>query len=91
MGQLNGGCLNQLREFETHGYSNSKIRENIKSILGESRIMSFINLLRDSLWPGGQLKVTDIARTPEEKARTRDEANRKLSALVPGACRKVPL
>lgn len=46
--------------------------------------MSFINLFRDSLWPGGQLKAASVARTPEDKARTRDEANRKLSALVPG-------
>lgn len=46
--------------------------------------MSYINLLRDNLWPGGKLKPQGIPRTAEEKIRTRDEANRKLSSLVPG-------
>jgi sorting nexin-25 len=46
--------------------------------------MPMINMFRDALWPGGQRKSPSILRTPEEKTRTRDEANRKLSALVPG-------
>jgi hypothetical protein len=73
-------------KFKTYRNLTSKIRENVKFIFGETRIMSFINLFRDSLWPGGQLKAANASRTPEEKARTRDEANRKLSALVPGTC-----
>jgi sorting nexin-25 len=48
--------------------------------------MSVINMFRDALWPGGQRKLATSLRTPEEKTRTRDEANRKLSALVPGTC-----
>lgn len=55
----------------------------------ESRIMRTIDLFRDSLWPGGQLKPNGTPRSPEEKSRTRDEANRKLSALVPG--KQLPL
>lgn len=50
----------------------------------ESRIMRTIDLFRDSLWPGGQLKPYAAPRSPDEKTRTRDEANRKLSALIPG-------
>lgn len=46
--------------------------------------MPLVNLFRDALWPGGQLKSQHLPRTPEEKAHTRDDANRKLSALVPG-------
>lgn len=46
--------------------------------------MSYVNIFRDSLWPGGQLKPSGVPRTAEERLRTRDEANRKLSALVPG-------
>jgi sorting nexin-25 len=64
--------------------SDRKIRENVKGLLSEMRLLSYINLLRDSLWPGGKLKPPDVPRTAEEKIRTRDEANRKLSSLVPG-------
>lgn len=46
--------------------------------------MTFINAFRDGLWPGGSLKPPSIPRTVEEKLHTRDEANRKLSALMPG-------
>lgn len=62
----------------------SKFRENVKALLDESRIVSFITIFRDSLWPGGKLKATGTPRAVEEKLRTRDEANRKLSSLVPG-------
>lgn len=47
--------------------------------------MSYITMLRDGLWPGGQLKAAGSVRTAEERLRSRDEANRKLSALIPGA------
>ncbi|RDB29667.1 Sorting nexin-12 [Hypsizygus marmoreus] len=60
-----------------------KIRENVKALLEESRALSFIKIFRDSLWPGGKLKPPTPPRTSEEKLRTRDEANRKLSSLVP--------
>ncbi|KAJ7040313.1 PhoX domain-containing protein [Mycena alexandri] len=60
-----------------------KIRENVKGLLEESRIMVFVNLFRNGLWPGGKLKPPSVPRTSEEKLRTRDEANRKLSSLVP--------
>ncbi|KAJ7654812.1 sorting nexin C terminal-domain-containing protein, partial [Mycena rosella] len=61
-----------------------KIRENVKGLLEESRIMVFVNLFRNGLWPGGKLKPPSVPRTADEKLRTRDEANRKLSSLVPG-------
>lgn len=68
----------------TYGFLIRKFRETIKSMFEESRIMRTIDLFRDSLWPGGQLKPHSVPRSPDEKSRTRDEANRKLSALVPG-------
>lgn len=61
-----------------------KIRETYKALLAEARIMSFIKLFRDGLWSGGKLKPPGVPRTAEEKLRTRDDANRKLSSLVPG-------
>lgn len=47
-------------------------------------MLSFIKIFRDGLWPGGKLKPPTPPRTLDEKLRTRDEANRKLSSLVPG-------
>ncbi|KAF9074893.1 PXA domain-containing protein [Rhodocollybia butyracea] len=60
-----------------------KIRETLKSFLDEPRIMSYLKIFRDGLWPGGKLKPPGVPRTSEERLRTRDEANRKLSSLVP--------
>ncbi|KAF5385030.1 hypothetical protein D9615_001235 [Tricholomella constricta] len=60
-----------------------KIRENVKSLLEESRVLSFMKIFRDGLWPGGKLKPPSTPRSFEEKLHTRDEANRKLSSLVP--------
>ncbi|KAI0322993.1 PXA domain-containing protein [Amylostereum chailletii] len=60
-----------------------KLRETLTSFLDESHIMGFINIFRDSMWPGGKMKPSSIPRTREERMRTRDDANRKLSALMP--------
>ncbi|KAJ4485767.1 PhoX domain-containing protein [Lentinula aciculospora] len=60
-----------------------KIHETMRSLLDEARIVSYLKIFRDSLWPGGKLKPANVPRTPEERSRTRDEANRKLSSLVP--------
>ncbi|KAF7784145.1 hypothetical protein Agabi119p4_310 [Agaricus bisporus var. burnettii] len=60
-----------------------KIRDMVKGFLEDSKVMSCLSYLKDSLWPGGKLKTPEPPRTAEERLRTRDEANRKLSALVP--------
>ncbi|KAI0652479.1 PXA domain-containing protein [Trametes meyenii] len=60
-----------------------KLRETVKSFLDEPHLMTFINIFRDNLWPSGNLKPPSVPRTVEEKLHTRDEANRKLSALMP--------
>jgi sorting nexin-25 len=46
--------------------------------------MTFIDIFKNGLWPDGRLKTPGTPRTLDEKERTRDEANRKLSALMPG-------
>lgn len=46
--------------------------------------MNFIGTFRDSTWPGGQFRQPSAPRTAEEKAQARDDANRMLSALIPG-------
>ncbi|KAI0364061.1 hypothetical protein BV20DRAFT_1030297 [Pilatotrama ljubarskyi] len=60
-----------------------KLRETVKSFLDEPHLMMFINTFRENMWPGGNLKPPSVPRTVEEKLHTRDEANRKLSALMP--------
>lgn len=60
-----------------------KTRDIVKGLLEESRVMSYIRIFRDGLWPGGKLKPPSAPRSSEEKAHTRDEANRKLSSVVP--------
>jgi sorting nexin-25 len=62
-----------------------KVRDNIRDWFNETQLMRFINIFRDNMWPDGKPKAPGIPRTTEEKIRTRDEANRKLSSLVPGA------
>ncbi|KAI0033978.1 PhoX domain-containing protein [Vararia minispora EC-137] len=62
-----------------------KIRETINIFLDEPHLMSFISVFKDGFWPGGKFKPPGVPRALEEKLRTRDDANRKLSALVPGA------
>lgn len=61
-----------------------KIRDNFKSLLEETQVTSFFSLFRDTLWTGGKRKPPPAPRTSDEKDHTRDEANRKLSALIPG-------
>jgi sorting nexin-25 len=41
-------------------------------------------MFRDSMFPGGQLRPPPPPRSAEEKAQARDDANRMLSALIPG-------
>jgi sorting nexin-25 len=60
-----------------------KVRETVKSTMGPAQIMTLLTMFRDSLWPGGQFRPSAPARTAEEKMHTRDEANRKLSSLIP--------
>lgn len=56
----------------------------MKGSTDETHLTQYLGLFRQALWPGGNLKPPGIPRTREEKARTRDEANRKLTTLMPG-------
>jgi len=70
-----------------HSFANTqvrKLRENARMLLAPPKLTSYFNIFRDNLWPGGIAKPSGVPRTTEEKLKTRDEANRKLSSLVPG-------
>ncbi|PMD48324.1 hypothetical protein L207DRAFT_574999 [Hyaloscypha variabilis F] len=60
-----------------------KVRENVKGFLSEEAIIKYISLLRDSMWPAGQLKRNGKPRTSAEKSKSRTEASLMLATLVP--------
>ena len=80
----------QTKDAGAH-YLDRKIRETLKAYLDEPHLVDYIGKFKDGLWPGGQLKPPSPPRTAEEKLRTRDEANRKLSALMPGTSSPIQL
>ncbi|KAI0396598.1 PXA domain-containing protein [Xylariaceae sp. FL0594] len=60
-----------------------KVRDNMKTLMQEDAIVKYIGLLRDSMWPQGQLNRDRVPRTASEKSRTRREASLMLATLVP--------
>jgi len=56
----------------------------VKGLWEESKVIAYLDLLKEKIWPEGELRSNQSSRTTEEKLRTREEANRKLSSLVPG-------
>ncbi|KAI2468347.1 PXA domain-containing protein [Annulohypoxylon bovei var. microspora] len=60
-----------------------KVRDNFKVLVQEDAVLKYIALLRNSMWPGGQINRNKQPRTPPEKARTRREASLMLATLVP--------
>lgn len=53
-------------------------------LLAPTQLVSYISSLKSGLWPDGQLKPKTPPRTAQEKLATKESANRKLSALMPG-------
>ncbi|KAL5495116.1 TRM8_1 [Sanghuangporus weigelae] len=60
-----------------------KFRETMSYLLDEPHLLSYINIFKDSMWLNGRPKPPEESRSAEERARTRDEANRKLATLLP--------
>ncbi|TVY33047.1 Structural protein [Lachnellula subtilissima] len=60
-----------------------KVRDNVKGFISEEAIIKYVNLLKDSMWPKGQLKKDAKPRTATEKSKTRTEASLMLATLVP--------
>jgi len=49
----------------------------------ESSILSAVNLIKDDIWPKGQLNTAREPRSVEERTHTRRSANQKLSTFMP--------
>ncbi|KAI0011492.1 PXA domain-containing protein [Xylariaceae sp. FL0662B] len=60
-----------------------KVRDNFKVLVQTDAILKYIGILRESMWPGGQLNRNRQPRTASEKARTRREASLMLATLIP--------
>ncbi|KAI2621991.1 PXA domain-containing protein [Hypomontagnella submonticulosa] len=60
-----------------------KVRDNFKVLVQEDAVLRYVSLLRDSMWPGGQINRNKQPRTSSEKAKTRREASLMLATLVP--------
>ncbi|KAM3515032.1 hypothetical protein MY11210_001270 [Beauveria gryllotalpidicola] len=60
-----------------------KVRDTFKMLAQEEPLLRYIGLVRDNLWPQGQLARDKKPRSAAEKRRTRTEASLMLATLVP--------
>ena len=60
-----------------------KVRDNIKQLVHDDSIIKYVSLLKDLMWPGGQLKRDSKPRSASEKSKSRTEASLMLATLIP--------
>ena len=60
-----------------------KVRETARSLFSESSMLKYVSLLKDTMWPNGQMRMEAVVRTGPQKARTRVEASVMLATLIP--------
>ncbi|KAI5479855.1 structural protein MDM1 [Pseudohyphozyma bogoriensis] len=60
-----------------------KFRDGVKMLKSPQQLTSYIGVLKNAMWPGGQRKKPEPPRTALQRAATRESANQKLSALMP--------
>jgi len=60
-----------------------KFRDNLATYLDDSHLWSYLKLIMHTMWPGGQQRSPPPIRTQEQKSKTCDDAQRKLSTLMP--------
>lgn len=59
-----------------------KVRETAKAFLREDSVLKYIDLVKETMWPGGKLRESK-ARTAAEKAKSKTEASVMLATLIP--------
>lgn len=59
-----------------------KVRESFNSAMAEENIAGYIDALKESMWPGGQMKQGGL-RSLQDRANSRREAGVLLSTLIP--------
>ncbi|BGO97035.1 PhoX domain-containing protein [Rhodotorula toruloides ATCC 204091] len=60
-----------------------KFRDSVKLLLAPPQLASYVAALQNGMWPNGELKPKEPARTAAEKAATKASASRKLADLLP--------
>ena len=60
-----------------------KVREMARSLFSESSLIKYINMLKDTMWPGGEIRSESVVRSEVEKGRTSVEASVVLATLMP--------
>lgn len=60
-----------------------KVRDTSKMLIQEEPLLRYIALLRDNMWPNGQLVRDKKPRSAAEKRKTRTEASLMLATLLP--------
>ncbi|KZF26385.1 hypothetical protein L228DRAFT_216608 [Xylona heveae TC161] len=65
------------------GTIEKKVRENVQTLLQEEAILRYINLVKDTMWPGGEMRKGNQARSSAEKTRSKLGASLMLASLVP--------
>jgi len=60
-----------------------KVREMARSLVAESSMLKYIGLLKDTMWPNGEMRKEAIIRTDSQKAHARVEASVMLATLIP--------
>ena len=60
-----------------------KVRESVKSFFAEPAMLRYVTLLKDNMWPDGQLRKEIPVRMAAEKSRTKMEASVTLATLLP--------
>ena len=60
-----------------------KVREMARSLFAEPSVLKYIEMLKDTMWPNGQIRKDTVARTDPQKMHTRVEASVMLATLIP--------
>lgn len=70
--------------FDIVSHISRRLRDVMKAQLDESHVLQYLTTFKEGIWPNGSLKPASPPRTAEDKIRTREDANKKLSTLMPG-------
>ena len=60
-----------------------KVREMARSMFAEPSVLKYISMLKDTLWPNGEMRKEAVVRTDAQKTHTRAEASVMLATLIP--------
>lgn len=60
-----------------------KVRDAAKGLGQEESVLRYIDLVKDSMWPGGEMRQSGAPRTAAQKIQSRKEAGLLLATLIP--------